>query len=155
MDIKELRTFLTTKTYAPGGILYEMPVKMVLQDRLWSTPSAFALIAGQDVGWMLYAKRFVQGSRWTETPVWFSVFEKEVYILWRSHRQMAAPRMVVKSDLRLVVTRQRRSFLARVGLVKHTAIPLQKVAASYFNDLWASMSKDTCVIWMDGTVSGI
>lgn len=150
MKIQELRDFLTSKTYrsarhlvreaCQGGaarpfVEYAMSLRANRRSRRGIHQLRQALNACETAG--------------RKPPVWFSVFEKEVYLLWRSHRQMAAPRKIVKSDLRVLVTRQTRRLLARAGLVRHTEIPLQKVAASYFTDLWSSMANDTFVMWMD------
>ena len=132
-DAKDLRLFLSRNTYRSGRQL----VQEAGQDGASRPFVEYALrlrVNRKTRRRMVHVRNALNI---TETPVrkppvWFSVFQKEVYQLWRSHRPMAAPRLTVQSDLRLLVTRQTRRILGRGGLVKHTTIPLQALAATYF-----------------------
>jgi hypothetical protein len=149
MDMKELRRFLVSKSWANGREL----VRHALLNQQSRHFVEYALDlrhnrkTRRDFQQVQVALRRVD--RGAKAQVWYGVFEKELYMLWRMHRHMSAPRLQCPSDGTLRLSKGARRDLACTGIVKCAQKPLKEAAEQCFSTLWADMATRSYVIWMD------
>ena len=149
MDIEALRRLLKGPAYANGSDIITNAVRGGRCKEFVEYGLGLRLNRKTRKTWIGIVLERNAVLRGKKKAVWYSVFEKELWLLWRCHYQMACPRSKVTGGPVLDVSGSARKVLARTGLVRYHKTPVKEVATKAFSDLWGGMQGANTVMWLD------
>ena len=137
MDIEALRRLLKGPAYANGSDIIANAVCVGRCKEFVEYAAGLRLNRKTRKTWIGIVLEYNAVWRGKKIAVWYSVFEKELWLLWRCHYQMACPQTKVDGAPILDVSGSARKMLARTGLVRYHKTPVKAAAAKAFSTLRA------------------